>query len=193
MKGKQLIRTLKHYPLASICGVLLVLLVAFIVVRGDTASQLEVREDELNSRLSKIDINAENAKGLEADVNSIEAAVDYKDERLFNRGQRAINTNFFYSLEEEADVLVTQVSQSPQEDPVLGAGGPRELKLHDVIVYSISVDGNFEGILRFLSALHHVKPYIRVADMTLSASDRRGASRAALTAKLRVLVLAKKN
>jgi hypothetical protein len=184
---------LKRYPLAVGCGLVLVVCGILIVLRGNTVTELLGREAELTARLHTIEENAKNSKELAADLKKLEEQVAMINGRLFDREARAINTNFFYSLEDEAEVVVSVVSQLVTEDPALSSGGPNELKLHSAVAYDIDVQGSFSGILKFLYELHQVDAFIRVSDFQINGSQGRGARADGLAAKLRVLVLAKKN
>jgi Tfp pilus assembly protein PilO len=193
MNPKALIDKVKQFPLALFCGAILLVCVVLIFLRGSVVPELEEVETELNARLSVLDKNAINSDQLEAEVEQLEADVASMDARLFDPNQRAINTNFFYSLEEYVDVVVTGVTQLPAEDAVFGKGGPNELSLYNALTYEISLEGSFPQFLTFLHTLHTVEPLIRVADFQLSEAGGADVAAGSLKAKLRVLVLAQKN
>jgi hypothetical protein len=184
---------LKQYPLAVASGVLLVLFVGVLFLRGDVVAELSAQEAELVARIRTIDGNIKNSKDLEQEVEALEAHVVSIDERLFNRQERAINTNFFYSFEDKIDILISSVSQLAVEDPALSKDGPNELKLHSAILYDITVKGTFKEILGFIYEIHRVDPLIRVSDFQIDSTGSKDAKRGDLVAKLRVLVLARQN
>lgn len=191
MSANSIVNSLKGYPLAVFCAIVLIISAAVIFLRGDVLSQLETTESELNARIRTIEQNIINSNGLEAEVEQLEADVASIDERLFDRSQSAVNANFFYGFENKVDVLITGVNQLQVDDAILSTGGPNELKLYTALVYEIGCEGGFSQILDFLFQLHAANPLIRVADFQVSEGGK-GAP-GALTAKLRVLVLARKN
>lgn len=191
MSANSIVVTIKHYPLAVCSAILLVVFGAVIFLRGDVLSQLETTESELNSRIRTIEQNLINSNGLEAEVEQLESEVVSIDRRLFDRSQSAVNANFFYGFEDKADVLITGVNQLQVDDAILSKGGPNELKLYTALVYEIGCEGGFSQILSFLFQLHAADPLIRVADFQLSEGSKTAPG--ALTAKLRVLVLARQN
>lgn len=192
--GNKLIRTLKDYPVAVFCVIVILVCVAVIFLRGGAALELAAQEANLNSRIRTIDQNVKNAKNLGAEVEEMKLLVEQVEARLFNREQRAVNINFFYGLEDRLDVQISNIAQMPSEDPVYAKGGPRELKLHSTIGYNMSLKGQFDEILIFLYELYKVDPLIRVADFQIAEAGSRGGDNAgALEARLRVLVLAEKD
>ncbi|MGJ8650679.1 MAG: hypothetical protein ACSHX4_09995 [Opitutaceae bacterium] len=191
MSTNSIVSNLKRYPLAVSSAVLLIISVAVIFLRGDVLLELEATESELNGRIRTIEQNIINSNGLDAEVEQLEAEVVSIDGRLFDRSQSAVNANFFYGFEKKADVLITGVNQLQVDDAILSKGGPNELKLYTALVYEIGCEGGFSQILSFLFQLHAANPLIRVADFQISEGSK--AAPGALTAKLRVLVLARQN
>ncbi|MEO0510850.1 MAG: hypothetical protein AAF065_13440 [Verrucomicrobiota bacterium] len=193
MNISEIIGRLKQYPLAVICSVLLIVFVVLIFLRSGVAAQLSIQESDLNSRLRTIDQNKKNSTNLEQDLEDLEILVEQIDARLFNRDERAINTNFFYAVEDRVDVVISSMNQLAQRDAIYEEGGPRALKLHSTLVFDMSMRGNFENILRFFYELHRVDPLIRIAEFQVSGRGGAAASPDTLNAQLRVLVFAEKD
>lgn len=190
--SNKFIGTLKHYPLAVICFIVVAVCGVVIFLRSSSLSDLSAEEADLNSRIRTIDQNVKNSKDLEQQLEEVKLLVEQVEARLFNREQRAVNINFFYDLEDRLPVRIANISQIPSEDPAYTKGGPHELKLHSTIAYSISLNGQFDEILSFLYELYRVDPLIRVADFQMAAANRK-AKEGGLEARLRVIVLAEKN
>jgi len=191
-KGNKLVSTLKEYPLAVLCAVVILVCAVLIFLRAGVIPELSAKEADLTSRIRTIDQNVKNAKDLGEEVEAVKTLVDQVDSRLFNRDQRAVNINFFYSLEDRLDVRISNIGQMPGEDSVYAKGGAYELKLHSTISYNIALEGTYDDILAFLYELHRVDPLIRVAEVQI-ASGKRNADDGILEARLRVLVLAEKD
>jgi len=187
--GNKLIRTLKEYPLALICVIVILICAAAIFLRGGAAMELSAKEADLNSRIRTIDQNVKNAKDLKKEVDEVKLLVEQVEARLFDRDQRAVNINFFYALEDRLDVRISNIAQMPSEDPIYAKGGPRELKLHSTIGYNISLNGQFDEVLTFFYELYKVDPLIRVADFQIAEASSRDTNRGLLEARLRVIVL----
>ncbi len=192
MSPKRIIEVFKTYPLAFICSLLIVACAVFLFMRGGVSEELSIQEADLTSRIRTIDENVKNANGIDKDVEDLESIVEQIDARLFDRDERAININFFYALEDDLDVVFSDISQLPTEDPVYAKGGPRELKLHSTLVFNIVVGGAFEEVLRFLYELHRVDPLIRVADFQIGDVGKLDQPDN-VSARLRIIVLAEKD
>lgn len=192
MNSYGIIEKIKQYPVALACGVILALFVLISFTRSSVVSELTVQEAELNSRLRTIEENIKNSKNLKEDKETIDAMVDQVNSLLFNPYERAININFFYGLEDRSGVVISNIAQLPDPDAIYAEKGARKLNLYSTLVYNINVNGSFSNILRFLYELDRVDPIIRVADFYV-AREQEELGGASVDARLRVLVLAKKD
>jgi len=183
---------LKQYPVAVIGAVVLILCMGVAFLRGGVVAELSAQETELIARIRTINDNVKNSKNLEQDVESLEGYVVSIDERLFDRNERSINTNFFYSLEDQLDIIISDVNQLTVEDPALIKGGPHELTLYSGIVYEITVSGTFQEILGLMYEIQKVDSLMRIANFQVDVANGKGATLGTLFAKLRVVVLAEK-
>ena len=190
--SNKFIESLKHYPLAVICFIVIVVCGIVLFLRVGILAELSAVEADLISRIRTIDQNVKNAKDLEWQVEEVGLLVGQIQARLFDREQRAVNINFFYDLEDRMDVRIEDISQMPAEDSVYAKGGPRELKLHSTIAYSMSLGGRFDQILGFMYELYRVEPLIRIADFQIAVGNSKEKGED-LEARLRLIVLAEKN
>ena len=190
--SEKMIRTLKAYPLAVLSVLVFLICSAAILLRAGAVADLSVHEADLNLRIRTIDQNVRNANNLDKDFEEIKRLVDQIEARLFKRDQRAVNINFFYTLENRLNIRILNISQMPNEDSLYAKGGARELKLHSTITYNISLNGNFENILLFLYELQRVDPLIRVVDFQIAKDNAQEADEECLDARLRLIVLAEK-
>ncbi len=193
MNYSAIIAKLRQYPVAFVCSIILLLLLVVVFLRSGVSDELALREADLNSRIRTIDENIKNSKDLKQHTEKLTALVEQIDGNgvLFKRYERAININFFYSLESEAGIVISNIAQLPAPDPIYSGDGPRKLDRYSTLVYNINLTGSFTGLLKFLHALVRVDPLIRVADFNLSREDD-GVRGTGMEARLRVLVLAKK-
>lgn len=187
-----LIDKLKQYPLALTCAVLILVFIVVLFLRGGVAAELAAEEAELDARIRTINENIKNSKNLEQDTAKLNAMVEEIDALLFSRDERAMNINFFYNFEDETDVVISNISQLPQPDPIYADGGVRDLDLHATLVYSINLSGSFSNILRFLYEIYRDDHFIRVADFQIAREEGEMGG-ASVDARLRVLVLAEEN
>ncbi len=180
---------IKSYPLVIVSLVITLTCVAFTFFRGDRIATLEARETALYEQIRLIEKNKINVNGLNEDLASLKEVVGGIEERLFDPEQRAVNTRFFYSYEDEFDMVITKVAEDATEDPVLGKKGPNELKQYSVLTYYLSVKTDFHEFLRFLHTLHTDEPIMRVSEFQLFKVG--GKDSESLEAQINVRVLAK--
>ena len=188
----QILDKLKQYPVAVLAVFAILLCVGANFLRGSVVDELTVKEQELSSRLQVISGNAKNAKNLEEDVAALDVYVAAINERVFHRKQRSINTDFFYSFEDELDILISDVIQMSTVDAALDRGGPNALKLYSSISYDVKVEGSFQEILEFLHKVHSVDALLRVAEFQVNAPDGKKVGSGSLSAELRIVALASK-
>lgn len=188
----QILDKLKQYPVAVLAVLSILVCVGAIVTRGSAVDELTTQEDELSSRLRTISANAKNSKDLEADVVALDAYVGAINERLFDRDERSINTDFFYSFEDDLEILISDVKQIDGVDAALSKGGPHELKMYSAISYDVKVVGSFREILAFLHEVHSVDALLRVGAFEVSSADGTEGTARKLAAKLNIVALAAK-
>jgi Tfp pilus assembly protein PilO len=192
MNASIIIDKIKAFPIAVASVLLLLLLVVAIFMRSGVADELSITESELNSRIRVIDKNIKSSNDIEQNTEDLKLIVEEMDSRLFSRYERAVNISFFYTFENLADVVISNISQLSQSDPIYDKDGPRSLTLHSTLVFNISLSGSFEDILKFCYEIQEADSLIRIADFQVSRSGNElgGAN---MEAQLRVLAMAKKN
>ena len=191
MNFSPLTNFIKKYPIAVTCWLLIVVFAVLILLRSGVAAELEITESDLNARIRTIEQNDKNSIDIQQDTEDLTVLVEKMKTLLFNPNERAINVDFFYRLEDLANVVISEIRQLPMPDPIYAEKGPRELKLHTTLVFDISCRGTFENILKFMNDIHRVEPFIRIADFELSRQDRQVDS-SIVNARMRLIVLAKK-
>lgn len=167
-----------------ICGVVNLL-------RANQLSRFAAREAELINQMDTINENKKKSQNIEQDIQELNASVASINERLFAEEERAINIDFFYSFEERLNVLISEVKQLEEKNPRYTKNGLDELKLYSVVTYSITVNGSFQEILRFLYEIQQVESIMRVTDFQIDGTGKNDSESGKLIAKLRVAVLAK--
>ncbi|MFT4900826.1 MAG: hypothetical protein ACI81V_000093 [Lentimonas sp.] len=191
MNGLMIVQVLKKYPIAVIASCILFVLLGLLFLRGGIVPRLEQIESELSQTLRVFDTNERNAQGLPADLEALNLQVAKIPKFLFVPSERALNTNFFYTFEDQVDIVITDIKQVSDTDPVLSKGGPHALQLYSVLVYDISVGVDFYGFLKLLHAIHGADHVMRVSEFQLKENNSPQVGADSLSARIRVVVLAK--
>ena len=186
---------LKKYPIACICAIGVLVCGAIIFLRGGVVDGLQLREEELESRLEVIKGNQRFSNGLEADLEELKEQTALLEERIFNRNDLIKNSKFFYSFAnaDDFEVSVDQVTQGQNVPAIFDKKGPKELKLHSVIGYDLDVEGRFFDIVNFLQELDQSEAIIRISgfDVSHAEENKRGID-ADLRMRVQVFALAEK-
>lgn len=164
---------IRRYPIATgAVGVTLALLAIFFL-RGNAVPGLEVREADLVAQVRLIESNAQSATGLSGDLDTVEATVEEIESRLFDREELAINTSFFYGLDDQLGAQVREVTQAGAETARRGDAN-KGLKTYSVITYNLSVAGSYAELVEFLGVVDSVSPFARVSSFELKQGSGAG-------------------
>ncbi|MGB0259512.1 MAG: hypothetical protein ACPGES_12745 [Coraliomargarita sp.] len=186
---------LKKYPIACFCTIGVLLLGVIIFLRGGAVDALQLREEDLESRLDVIKNNLRYSNGLEADLEELREQTELLAGRIFNRNDLIQNSKFFYRFAnaDDFDVSVDRVTQGQNVPAIFDKKGPKELKLHSAIVYDLDIEGKFFDIVNFLQDLDQAEAVIRVSGFDVSHAEegKRGID-ADLRMRVQVFALAEK-
>jgi hypothetical protein len=179
---------LKVHGAAIITGFVAILLLGVAYWRSSTIAEQEVRWQSMTRQIAVMDANVRHAHGLQEQVEQLEASLRQMETQLFDPDARALNTNFFYQLERDANVRVVQARQGSYQ-----AGG--NSSHYATVEFVLVVEGDFASLLGFVHKLHAVDAFIAPNRWDLQPATRRGsdANDASLyTLGLTVRVLARK-
>ncbi|MGC9449810.1 MAG: hypothetical protein ACP5I4_00065 [Oceanipulchritudo sp.] len=162
-------------------------------MRGPKVAQYESELSDLEREWKTIQTNIERSTGLEGDIGVLEEGLGKIRGRLMNVDQVALNYEFFYELERQAGVTVTQFTQGvASEGENLPIG--RDNLLHfSVIPYNIVMEGTLQQVLRFLDLLDRQEFIIRTDLLNVARQGVGESVPDKLKARLRCHVLAEKN
>jgi hypothetical protein len=191
MNKELILGFIKRYPTALISAFVALSCLIYIFGRGDLTTELEAEEASLSSRMTKLDANNKNAVNLAGDVEGVEVLVEKIRARLFDSEQRAVNTNFFYTLEEIVPIRINGVSQTQVSVPSLTVNGGKPLELYDTMGYDVIVEGSYPDIILLMNEFSRVSPFIRILGVQMSIGTELKISGSA--ARIRIAILAKKN
>ncbi|MEM8868511.1 MAG: hypothetical protein AAGC73_09620 [Verrucomicrobiota bacterium] len=179
----------RQYPLAWVALIIWIVIVATIFLRNDVLGSLEIKENELSTRLRLIEGNAVSSKNLDLQTDELRESVDAMQERLFVAEKRAINTDYLYSFENDYNVEISEVTHSLAKDPSHVKGGPKELSQHSAIIYTLFLSTDYGGLMEYLHSLYHSEAFMRIGDMSISSSNTMKSNTEKLQVRLRLLVL----
>ena len=187
-----LVEHLKKNPSLFVGVIALILVGGFGLLRANQITKLSQLEANLKMELDTIHSNVKHSKGIESDTRQLKNLVDSMEDRLFVSEEQSTNINFFYSLEDELNITISEVSQLGQTNRRYSEKGPDELKIYSVVSYNITLNGTFREILRFVYEIYQMDFIMRITDVEIETGYKSGNKADPLEAKIRIVVLAKK-
>lgn len=187
MNTEVLTNKLKGRIPALACVLLAIVVFIFTYVRGGLETALAESETALTTQINLMDANTRNAAELPSQVERLEKSLEVIDSMLFHPEARAINTNFFYRMEEEADVRVVQVRQG-------SVAAPEGNRQYATIEYTLVAEGQFTDLVQFVYNLRTVDAFIDVRQFDIRSVQGSGTAGGSgnLTLSCTVRVLARK-
>jgi hypothetical protein len=169
MSNEELGSLVRRNPLKVVC-VLIALLsgVGIYFINTKIADATIVLEDKTKEG-SLLAANVKSSTQLAEQVAEITSATEQIQRRMIRATELATNLQYFYRLETESGIELTDLRQSSGSQPV---------KLNSGVAFAVSVKGEFETIMGWLQRLENGPHYCRVLSATMgtstATSDRSG-------------------
>lgn len=160
MTNAELAAWVKKNPIIVGCGVLSLGLAVAIYFRSDAIPTANAQLDEQLALASRYALNISNAVQLKEQLEAITAANKTIESRLVRASDIGINQQYFYKLETESGVKITDLRQAARPGAGLGPYAP--------IGFTVALQGDFAQILGFLRALEDGSHYCRVVTASCS-------------------------
>lgn len=187
---KKILGKLRAYPVAIGAGAVALLLLVAIVFRSTAIGALETELTLKESEWNRISGNQKRARNLEEHLAAIKEGKAQVASRLMDPEERALNYDYFYSLEDQSGVRLIRLNQGGVID-TKGSNIPgiEQFKEYQLVGYTISIEGEFEQMVDFLSRLSNGRYLTRISTFTISRAQRANAG--TLSANLQLQILGK--
>lgn len=148
---------------------------AVYLIHKDKKSLIDSEIEQVNARISSMLKNIKNSKGMEEDIEAIEEKVEKLNARMFQSQELATNYNYFFNLEDETGIKVSDLKQvGIAEEEV----DPRKKKMpkpiidsYEKIRYHLKASGEFGEIVNFLRKLEGGPSFYRLEKFRLAKSE----------------------
>jgi Tfp pilus assembly protein PilO len=141
----------KKQPISVACGVIAVICGVVLYFSSDTVDEKKGLYDEAAKTAKAITTNVANSKDLPQQVEAMQHAVKDLDSRLIHASQLAINLQYFYRLESDTGVKMTEVHQGGAGLPRAGSGKAN----YTAIPFAVNIQGNFKQVLDFVQRVEN--------------------------------------
>lgn len=166
MNASDIIAIVKKQPIGFACGGLCLIFAFLLYYRSSKIDENQVVYEAKSAEAAKILANVRNSSNLAEQVADIQAMTKELENRLVRGGQLAVNLQYFYKLEAENDVKLTDIRQ--------GATAKVAKSLYISIPYTVGVQGGYKQVMTFLYRLEAGRHFCRF--MTISFSKVAGSN-----------------
>ena len=158
MTTPELMAVVKKNPIPFACGILSLALAVAIYFRSDAIPDTMTELDERSGQAHRYALNITNGVQLKEQLEAITAANKDIEARLIHASQLGINQQFFYKLEADSGVKLTDVRQLTRPAATGGTFQP--------IGFALTVQGDFPSVINFLQTLESGTHFCRVLSAT---------------------------
>ncbi|HCR31336.1 MAG TPA: hypothetical protein DIV79_15120 [Opitutae bacterium] len=159
----------------AISAIVIVGSMTLYLIHKDKKSLLDSEIDQVNNRISSMLKNIKNSKGLEEDIESIEGKIEQLNERMFQAQELATNYNYFFNLEDETGVKVSDLKQvgiaEEEVDPKKRRMPKPVVNSYEKIRYHLKASGNYTEVVNFLRKLEGGPSFYRLEKFRLAKSE----------------------
>ena len=153
MSTSELVSLMKKNPVFVTCAVLSVGLAVAIYFRSDAIARANAQLDEKTAQEQRFSHNIANSAQLKEQVEAMTTATKGIEARMISASDIGINQQFFYKLESDTGVKLTELRQG-RPGPTTGAYQP--------IPFTVSLKGDFPSVMNFLRSLEDGTHYCRI-------------------------------
>ncbi len=157
---------LRKYPLAIGCGTLSAALLVGLFVRGGRAAELAALLRQKEQEGQRILDNVRDGSNFPEQYEALVAATRGLESRLIRSSERADNLQYFYRLESETGVK--ELSLQPVTPSAPDRRKPAAKTLYTGVGFSISVQGDYAQILKFVGRLESGPHFYRLVRASVS-------------------------
>ncbi len=186
MNQKKLLSLAKRYPIVIVCIVILLIAVVASSIRGSIIPNASEQKKQLSKELSKIKGNISASKSLKTDLEQLEEIVSKIEDRLIDPEERAINTEFFYTFGRANNMVISQVTETGMNPPILSGKSPNKIKSKNIVSFNLVFNGSYPEVLNVIKELYLTDRFMKVSDIKLSGNG------SIVSAQMKLFVLAKK-
>ncbi|MDP0501915.1 MAG: hypothetical protein Q7P63_17620 [Verrucomicrobiota bacterium JB022] len=168
MDTQRLIALLKQYPLVVVCLVLSLAAGLVIYFRGGEIQTLESQAEEAERDVLVMNRDINNARELEAQIETAKRLNEELTGRLIDRRDLTRNINLFYEQERRFELKMTGLSQIGGTSMASPPPYLPELKDFDIVRFSVTAEGSYSSIVRWLKFLEGSRYFIQIGELSIS-------------------------
>jgi Tfp pilus assembly protein PilO len=166
---RQFLAAIRRFPLVSTSLTLFTLLGVANYFLWDRQQTLVKRHDEVRRSGESMLQDLTNHTRITAELAAVQEALDQIDKNLIAEGDLAANLGYFYEMETQGHVRLSQLNQ-------LSSLPPPEGNPYKAIPFSLRVTGSYPQIIGFVRKLESGPRLLRIRSFGFSRSDARSST-----------------
>lgn len=150
---RTLVTGAKKYPVLTVSGIIVVVLVAVLYLRSDRMDLQQAEFDRLSAEAARYRANIINSAQLREQLDFLVQANNAVKDRAFKAESMALNLQYFYRLESETGVKYLDLrpgTRAPTPGKPAAKPGAGD---YIPLTYVVNVQGDFAQIVTFLKRL----------------------------------------
>jgi Tfp pilus assembly protein PilO len=151
MNADELKTMAKKQPIGVACGLIAVACGVLLYFTSDTVDEKKDLAEQTAKTDKAILNNVANSKDLVQQTEAVQHNVKELESRLIHASQLAINLQYFYRLESETNVKMTEVHQGGAGQPRPGSGKAN----YTSIPFTVNIQGDFKQVLDFIQRVEN--------------------------------------
>ena len=165
IQGKDIIQIVRKYPVPAVCLMLLVSAGIALYFRFSLLEEANTTLEERSAELKKYKSNIAASAQLDSQLAVLLKASAQLQTAVIRITELAKNPQFFYSLEKETGVKLTDVRQMVFSAPK----GPADTFI--VVPFTIAAEGEYSNLLTFLKRLEFGNNIVRISSASLAPTQ----------------------
>jgi len=181
MTSADLSANLKKHPIGVACALVSIACGVVLYLRAGNIAASQAENESSTAEANRMINNVRNSANLAEQVAEVEGLRKELEGRLMKAGQLAVNLQYFYKLEAETEVKLTDVRQNST---------PRNAKTQYIgVPFAVTIQGSFANVAKFLNRLQNGPHFCRINTATFNKTGADSAGGTDMTLSLTLDIL----
>lgn len=165
IQGKDIVNGFKSYPVPASCFIIVLVALLSFYFRADLLTETADKLEGRNKELKKLKANIAASTQIDDQLAVLTKANEKFQATAMRVSELAKNPQYFYNLESQTGVTLSDVKQIVTSAPAKLAPDA-----YFVIPFNITAEGEFKQLIKFMRTLEYSQNVSRVTSVSMSPS-----------------------